>query len=306
MASKKQAAREAKKELEELARPNTEAALGKVKGQLRTAAKVVGIALLVVWLLALGFWSGLDSFIPIYIAAVLSIAVGIGVFLVVRNLRKSEAYGALIHGGDELSPEERQARIAKLAADADKGDANAIMAKAQLEMQESPRAALATLERVNLDKAQKFIAAQVRTMRAMLHLNLGEVKDARALADAVVLDAAPDPKTRANLAAVVAEAWARSGNPIEARELLDKYDPEDKELEDLKMQLYRARVFTSAHGSDLTAMKKGLKALMNINPQLAAMFVGQKRIHPLLEKEAKKALEKSGVLPRPRVQFQRR
>lgn len=306
VAAKKQTAREARAELRELARPDPDAALGRVKGQLKTAAKVVAIALVVIWLLALGFWSGLDSFVPLYVAGVLSVAVAVGVGLVLRNLRRSEAYGALLAGGDELSPEERKARIEKLSADADKGDANAIMAKAQLEMQDAPREALATLEKVNLDKAQKFVAAQVRTMRAMLHLNLGEVKDARVLADAVVLDSAPDPKTRANLAAVVSEAWARSGNPIEASELLDKYDPDDKELAEIRMQLLRARVFTAAHRSDLPGMKRHLKSLMAISPQLAAMFVGQKRIHPLLEAEAKKALEKSGMLPRQRVQFQRR
>ena len=37
-------------------------------------------------------------------------------------------------------------------------------------------------------------------------------------------------RNHANLTAVVAEAWARSGNSIEATELLNKYDIDDKIL----------------------------------------------------------------------------
>jgi hypothetical protein len=162
------------------------------------------------------------------------------------------------------------------------------------------------LEKVDLQKAQKLVAAQVRAMRAMIHLNLGEVKASREIVEQLDLKVAPDPKTRANLAAVQAEAWARSGNPIEAGELLDKYDPEEKDFDDVKLQLYRARVFACAHKQDLPGMRRALKALTAISPQLAAMFVGQKRVHPLLEKEARKLLEKSGLVPKPKFQVQRR
>jgi hypothetical protein len=116
---------------------------------------------------------------------------------------------------------------------------------------------------------------------------------------------APDSKSRANLAAVVAEAWARSGNPIEATEQLAKYDPDDAELKEVRLQLLRARAFAAAHKNDVQAMKRALKQLEEISPQLMAMFVGR-RVHPLLEQEAKRLLERSGVLPKAKVQFQRR
>jgi hypothetical protein len=278
--------------------------MAKLRGQLKTAAKVVAIAVVVVWLLALGFWSGLDSPIPLYVALVLTLGVGVGVFMVRRNLEKSEAYGALL-GQTEMTDEQRADRLARLEADAAKGDANALLAKAQLEMQDEPEKALATLERVDLEKAPKVIGAQVRVMRAMLHLNQGEIKAARTLADAVDLSTAPDSKSRANLAAVVAEAWARSGNPIEATEQLAKYDPDDAELKEVRLQLLRARAFAAAHKNDVQAMKRALKQLEEISPQLMAMFVGR-RVHPLLEQEAKRLLERSGVLPKAKVQFQRR
>jgi hypothetical protein len=306
MAGKKQRLREERAALQEIARPDPSEGLERVKTQIRAAAKIAIGAVVVIWILAIAFWSGLDSAIPLWIALSTTLALGAAAFLVRRNLKKSEEFGALVRSGDGVSEEERKAQLQKLEAQVEKGDATAIMAKAQLLMQESPRDALATLEKVNLEKAQKLVAAEVRVMRAMIHLNLGEVQDARKLADDVDLSKIPDLRTRANLSAVVAEAWARSGNPIEGGELLDKYDLADPEFKDARLQLLRARVFACAHKQDLTGMRRALKALVEISPQLLGMFVGQKRIHPLLEKEARKMLEKAGFGPRPRVQFQRR
>jgi hypothetical protein len=306
VAGKKQRLKEERAALADLARPDADEGIARVKRQLRTAAKIAAIALLVVWALAIGWATGLDTWIPIYVAFALSLGLGIGALLIRRNLKKSEELSQLVLGGDGMTPEARAERLAKLEEQVNKGDATAIMAKAQLLMQEQPREALAALEKVDLDKAQKMIAAQVRAMRAMIHLNLGEVKAARELVELIDLSKSPDPKARANLAAVQAEAWARSGNPIEAGELLDKYDLEDKDFADAKLQLLRARVFACAHRPDLHGMRRALKALTAISPQLVGMFVGQKRIHPLLEKEARKMLEKSGLGPRPKFVVQRR
>lgn len=303
-ASKKQRDKDEREALRELARPKGDA-LGQARRQLQTAAKVAGVVILVAWALAFGFASGLDTKIPFIVAGVLTLAVGIAAFLVRRNLAKSEEMGALLVG-DEMSEAERNERLGKLEAKVEKGDAAAILAKAQLQMQDDPRAALTTLEKIDLEKAQKLISLQVRAMRGTIHLQLHEVGKARELADQMDLSKAPDAKTRAGFAAVVAEAWARSGNPIEANELLDKYDADDKDLADVRLQLLRARAFTCAHRQNIQGMKKALKSLQEISPQLAAMFVGQKRVHPLLEKEAMKLLQKSGFAPKPKVQFARR
>lgn len=303
-ASKRQREREERENLKALARPKGDA-LAQARRQLRTAAKVAIGVVVVSWALALGFYSGLHSAIPLVVASVITVAVGVGALLVRRNLAKSEEMGALLTG-DELSEAERSQRLGKLEAKVEKGDAAAILAKAQLEMQADPRAALVTLEKVDLEKAQKLIALQVRAMRATIHLQLHEVGKARELADQMDLAKAPDPKTRAGFAAVVAEAWARSGNPIEAAELLGKYDVDDKDLEDVRLQLLRAQAFTFAHRQNIQGMKKALKSLQEISPQLAAMFVGQKRVHPLLEQEAMRLLQKSGLAPKAKVQFARR
>lgn len=281
-------------------------ALQAAKQQIRTAAKVTGVVLVVVWLLAIGFWSGLSSTIPLYIAFSLTVAVGIAAFMVWRNLGKSQELGDMLGDGGEMSDAERQEKLEKLRPRVDKGEHAAIMAMAQLQMNEEPKEALITLEKANLEKGPKLVANQIRGMRGMIHLNLGDVKAARELADAIDLAKMPDPKSRANLVGVVAEAWARSGNPIEASELLDKYDPEDKDFQDVKIQLLRARVYTCAHRNDMNGMKRAMKGIEEISPQLIAIFVGQKRVHPLLMKEARRRLEKSGYIPRPKIQAARR
>lgn len=281
-------------------------AVASARRQVRTIARVAAIALVVVWVLAFGWWSGQDSTIPLYGAAGLTVAVAVAALLIRRNLGRSEELGGMVADGSDLSPAERQKRFDKLQPRVDKGDSAAIMTMAQLQMHDAPRAALGTLERADLTKGPKLLANQVRGMRAMIHLNLGEVKSARTLADDINLDKMPDPKARANLVAVVAESWARSGNAIEASELLDKYDADDAKFADVRLQLVRARVFASAHRNDLSGMRRSLKQLEEMSPQLMALFVGQKRVHPLLQKEARKRLERSGLIPRQKIQAARR
>ena len=281
-------------------------AASSVRRQIRTMARVATIALVVIWALALGWWSGQDSVVPLYIAVAITVSVGVAAFLIRRNLGRSEELGGLAADGAELSPEERQKRLAVLMPRVEKSETAAIMTMAQIQMHDDPRAALETLERANLNKGPQLVANQVRGMRAMIHLNLGEIKAARTLADEINLEKMPDPKSRANLAAVVAESWARSGNAIEASELLDKFDADDRNLTDVRLQLVRARVFASAHKNDLNGMRRSLKQLEEMSPQLMALFVGQKRVHPLLQKEAKKRLERSGLIPRQKIQAARR
>lgn len=300
----------AKKQQKELAEAlNLEEARSSVlddtKKQLRTVAKVVLVVLVVTWLLAAGFASGMKTAIPVYIALGVTVLFAAGALLLRRNLRKSQEMSEMM-SAEGLSEEELAARIQKLAPKVAKGDSGAIIANARLIMQENPKGALEVLEKANLEKGAKMMAVQVQAMRAMIHLDLGEIKAAREVADAMLLDKVPDSRARASFSAVVAEAWARTGNPIEATDLLDKYDASDAAFKDARMQLLRARAFTAAHRNDLTGMKRALKGLTEISPQLLGIFAGQKRVHPLLMKEARKRLEKSGMIPRPKVQMQRR
>lgn len=99
------------------------------------------------------------------------------------------------------------------------------------------------------------------------------------------------------LGAVVAEAWARTGQAKKAVETLEVFDPEDDDYEQLRPQIWRARAFAYAHSSRTKEMRHALRKLLDIDARLLGGFF-TKKSHPLLQKEARKLLEKSGQLPR--------
>ncbi len=195
---------------------------------------------------------------------------------------------------------DRKAAIAELETASKKNDPAAIFAKAQLELQEDPRMALVTLERINLSKVMAPIADEARGQRGMIHLMLGEVSEARTLVSNIDIKRHQEPRTRALLAAVSAEAWARGGDGAKAVEMLDLFDPEDAAFSELKPQLYRARAFAAVHTNDITGMRRALKKLLAEDARLLGGFM-MKRTHPMLQKEAKKLLEQSGQVPRKMV-----
>ncbi len=128
----------------------------------------------------------------------------------VRYVNKSREMAALLRSASQTE-EGRKDALKKLETDFKKGDVQASIARAQLEMQEDPRKALATLESVDLGKQMVPVADQVRCTRATIHLQLGEIQEARALVDKMELGKQQDAKTRAMFAAVAGEAWGRTG-----------------------------------------------------------------------------------------------
>ena len=288
---KKQNAREAQRDLQKLARDQAQE---RPPVDFKKIATRVGLILAVLWAIALiipTWWPKITA------AVVTVIAVGAGVWFS-RYLKKSEALGALVRGAD--TDEGRKEAIEKLSRDFRKGDTQATIARAQLEMQEDPRKALETLETINLEKVLGPVADQVRALRAMLHLSLGETAEARELADKLDLGKQQDAKTRAMFATVAGEAWARTGNAKKAVETLELFNPEDPEFSESRTQMYRARAFAYAAVNDNKAMSRALKKLSDVSPHLLGMFVG-KKIHPLLEREAKQILMRSGAVPRKMV-----
>jgi hypothetical protein len=138
----------------------------------------------------------------------------------------------------------------------------------------------------------------------MIHLMLGEVSAARHLVDGIDLSRHQEPRSRAMLAAVCCEAWARSGNGAKAVETLGLFDPEESTLEQVRPQLYRASAFAYANTNDIKNMRRVLRKLVEIDVRILGGFL-TKRTHPLLQKEAKKLLEQSGQVPR-KMMVQRR
>ena len=80
----------------------------------------------------------------------------------------------------------------------------------------------------------------------MFYLVAGRARDARELANEIRLDRQPQAKAKAMYAAVVAESFARTGDPEEARKLIETYDPKDKEYGQVAGMLLRAQVYTYA------------------------------------------------------------
>ena len=288
---KKQNAREAQRDLQKLARDQAQE---RPPVDLKKIVVRFGLILAVLWAVALI----IPSAIPKIGMLVVTLVAAGAMFWFSRFTKKTEALGALGRGAD--TDEGRKEAIEKLSRDFKKGDTQATIARAQLEMQDDPRKALETLETINLDKVLGPVADQVRALRAMLHLSLGETAEARELADKLDLGKQQDAKTRAMFATVAGEAWARTGNAKKAVETLELFNPEDPEFSESRTQMYRARAFAYAAVNDNNSMSRALKKLSDVSPHLLGMFVG-KKIHPLLEREAKQILMRSGAVPRKMV-----
>ena len=216
----------------------------------------------------------------------------------IRFTNKTRAVANIVKGAD--TPQARKEALSKLETDFKKGDTAAIFAKAQLQLHEDPRQALKTLEQVDLAKVMAPIADEARAQRAMIHLLLGEAERARQLVDNIDLSRHQQSKTRATLVTVIGEAWARTGQGKKALDTLNVFDPEDAEYADLKAQLYRAYAFAYASVNDTKGIRKVLRKMLDINPQLLGGFL-VKKVHPLLEREAKEMLKRSGAVPKKMV-----
>jgi hypothetical protein len=294
---KKRSAAAMQRELRDLAKPSPDAP-EKAPVEFRKIAIRVGGILAIVWAVALVVtrW----TIIPVFVAGALTIAAVAAAIYLVRYVNKSREMAALLRSASQ-SEEGRTDALKRLETDFKKGDVQATIARAQLEMQEDPRKALTTLESVDLSRQMVPVADQVRCTRATIHLQLGEVQEARNLVDKMELGKQQDAKTRAMFAAVAGEAYGRTGLAKKGVELLELYNPEDPEYAEMRVQMWRARAFASAGAGDMKGASRALKKLIDVNPQLLGMFVGAKKIHPMLQQEAKQLLMRSGALPRKMV-----
>ncbi len=218
-----------------------------------------------------------------------------------RRAKSAREMASVLQGVN--TAEERKAAIEKLESSGKKADPAKIFAKAQLQMQEDPKAALATLETIDLGKVMGSIADEARSQRAMIHLSMGQVNLARQLVDNIELKRHQDPRSRAMIGAVAAEAWSRSGEAKKAIETLDLFDLGDDQIAQIKPQLLRSYAYAYAHTTKSKELKQTLRKMVKIDVRLLGGFL-QGKGHPLLQKEAKKMLEQSGAIPR-KMQVQR-
>lgn len=267
----------------------------------------VRVALIVagIWI-ALGMIAGFSQssttkIVSLSLAAVLTAALVGVVIWALSRAKKARGVASILASVE--SDADREKAIAQLETQFKAGDPAAVFAKAQLQMQSDPEQALATLEQIDLGKVNATVADEARAQRGMILLMLGDVSRARDLADGIDLTRHQDSRSKAMMSSVIAEAWARTGQAKKAQSVVEVYNPEDEAFAQLRPQLYRARAFTYAYTGDIKGMKKALRRLSEIDIRLLGGFMA-KKTHPLLQKEAKQTLERSGQMPR-RMQMMR-
>ena len=263
----------------------------------------IAVGFAVLWVVAgmltpyIGYW-GLG------VAGVLTlVALGFG-FYIWRLTRKSSDIMEILKGATDADG--RDAAIAALQAKGD--DVMGKLAQAQLVGQEDPKAAMAILEEIDIDKAPKLLQNDVRAQLALMYLLHNRAKDARKLAEDIKLDAQPQPKQKAMYAAVIAESFARCGKVKEANELLEDFDPDGDGADafgEMKPLLYRAQMFASLRDKKRGRARTAMMRLAKIDPNQLGAFM-QKGTHPDVKRLAREVLEKEGYVPKQKMQFQRR
>ena len=281
------------------ARGRPKIALPDTRDQMRQLLGRLAIPVVAAWvlfgLIAAIVYSPTWKIILISVPVIVTLlAAGLVVFAL-RQAKKARGVAGILSNVE--TDADRKAAIEKLEASSSKNDPASIFAKAQLELQDDPKQALKTLERIDLGKVMAPIADEARGQRAMIHLMMGDVSEAKTLVSGIDLKRHQEPRTRAMLASITAEAWARSGDAKRAVETLGVFDAEDAAFAELRPQLYRAWAFAYAYTNDLQGMRRMLKKLAAHDVRLLGGFL-MKRTHPLLQKEAKRALEQSGQVPR--------
>ena len=294
-ASKKKSVSETQQEIRDLSKPKDDA---KPPVDLKKVYIRIALVLLALLVVAIIVPPPYGVYAKAGFGVILVAAAGVCIWLD-RYVKKTLALGAILRGAD--TDEGRKEALKAISTRFKKDDTQALLAKAQLEMQEDPRKAQATLESIDLEKQLAPVAGQVRAMRAMIHLTHGETAEANKLVAALELGKQQEPKTRVMFATVAGEAWARSGQAQKALDTLELFNPDDAENEELRPQMWRARAFAYAALSDQKGVGRALRKLADLNVQLLGMFVGQKKIHPLLEREAKQLVQKLGAMPRPKM-----
>lgn len=267
-------------------KPSTPAVVPPGGLQWRNVA-IIGGVVAILWVTA--FASNSKAFI--IVVAVLTLVVAGALFWIYRWASKQRKLMELLQSAN-VSPEARKEALAKLKAapDADKDVMNAI-ARAQLQAQEDPDAALTTLESVDLKKVPAPMADDVRAFRAQLYLVKGRSKEARELADEIKPSNAATPEARGMLAATVAEAWARTGKHVEALDLLGTIKPEDPDFAQAKAPLLYARIYASFAAGKRDDVRRDMATLVRQDVNLLGRFVApQLKVHPELQKIAKEVL----------------
>jgi len=207
------------------------------------------------------------------------------------QLRKQRGLVGLLRGAAD-SPEARRDALAKLDAQKDANTPVNVFARAQLMSADDPKAALKLLESVGIAKFHAAMQDDVALLLAQLYLGTGRTQDARKAADTINIDNPERKEIRAMAAAIVSEAWARTGKPKEALALLDTIELPKKDSAQIATQIRVVRVFAKFAANQRGPARTELQQLADEDVNnLGRFLMPQFRVHPELQKLARAVLE---------------
>lgn len=248
---------------------------------------IIAVITLAVWAFAIQT----GSTVLMIIVGVLTLVL-IGVLIwAFRTLSKQRGLVSLLQGATS-SPEARRDALAKLGAGKDANAPINLFARAQLLAQDDPKAALEMLRPVELSKFPPAMQDDVSLLKTQLYLGMGRTADASKAADSINLDNPERKEIRAMAAAIVAEAWARTGKPKEALALLETIELPKKDAAQILIQIKVARVFAKFASNQRGPARQELTALAAEDVNNLGRFLSpQFRVHPELQKLARQVLE---------------
>jgi len=259
------------------------------------------LGFLIVWALAIGSVPYLGWWLVGLVGLATVALGGVGIYawrLVVRQRRLLQL---LKRASDEAG---RKAAMAELEAQGSK-DALAALARAQLVLRDDPKEAIRILEGIDLTKEPGPVQDEVRANLAFLYLLHNRPKDARPLVDELRLDRQPNSKAKAMYAAVMAETFARTGKPEEAKKLLEIYSPDDPAYGEVALVLLRAQVYTYHATKNRGLMRKAMRRIAEKEPNQLAPFA-VKGAHPELQRAVREVLAEAGFQTRDKMKVQRK
>jgi hypothetical protein len=225
------------------------------------------------------------------IVGVLTVALIAILLLSFRMMRKQKRVVDLLQGST-ASPEARKSALAKLGEGKDAGSPTNVFARAQLQAQDDPEAALRLLDTVELKQYPPTMQDDVSLLRVQLCLGLGRTQEARKSADLINLDNPSRAQMKAMGSAIVAEAWARTGKSKDALALIENIEYPKENREQIETQVRIARIFARFASNQRGAARNELNALANDNPDYLGRFIlPQFKVHPELQKLARSVLQ---------------
>jgi hypothetical protein len=256
----------------------------------------IAAALAVLWVTAfivvpfVGYW-GVGA-----VGVLTLVAAGFGIYIWRLTTRSREILDIMKGATDESG----RKRAIEALAEGGGGDAMKTLARAQLLSQTDPLEAQKVLESIDLKKTPAILQDDVRAQLAMLYLRNNHVQKARELCNDIRLDRRPDAKTKTLYAALMAEAFARSGDPEEGRKLLETFGSEPGGEPEVQVMVLRAQVYTFTGLKKRGLAKRAMDGLLALEPNLLGTFL-IKGASPEVSKLARQVLSESGMGPKVKI-----